>query len=188
MDYRIESVLEFIPKPKIKYLIEKAVDTHKDSFFTSPAACGNHHAYEGGLLDHSCSTAVLAGKICKHYHDMDIDRSVCVAGAFLHDFGKVKCYKKEGKRYRGTEENRLFHHIPIGFHLVASINEALVPSKQVPEKDINGILHIIISHHGRVEYSSPRRPLTPEARIVSEADLIDAYLAAPPDRREIYQK
>lgn len=187
MDTRVEAVLDLIPKPNIKYLIESALDKYPE-FFISPAACGNHHAYEGGLIDHSYSTAVLAGKMCNHYHDMDIDTSVCVAGAFLHDFGKVKCYKQAGKGYKPTAANKLFHHIPIGFHLVASINESLPSMLAVPEKDMNGILHIIISHHGRVEYSSPRAPLTPEARIASEADLIDAYMAASPENRRLYQK
>lgn len=188
MDNSISMVLSNIPKPSIKNLVKEVFETHYDKFIKEPAACGNHHAYDGGLFVHSTSTAGLASKICNHYQDMDLDKSICVAGAFLHDVGKVRCYKKEDGKYKSTTASRLFHHIPMGFHIVSSIYEKMEEDLRPSQEDIDHILHIIISHHGKKEYSSPRRPATDEARIVAEADFIDAYISAAPTHKGIYAR
>lgn len=185
---RIEGVLNYIPKPKVQNLVKAVYTKHKKKFLKEPAACGNHHAYDGGLYVHSCSTAVLAGKICNNYLDMEIDVSVCVAGAFLHDIGKVDCYEKKNGKTISTIESRLFHHIPIGFHIVKTVYNEMEKELRPTKDDLYQVLHIIISHHGKRKYSSPREPKTNEAIIVSEADFLDAYLNAPEDQRGIYRK
>lgn len=181
-------VLRNIPKPKIQNLVKEVFKTHYDKFITEPAACGNHHAYDGGLFVHSVSTAGMASKICDHYRDIDLDKSICVAGAFLHDVGKVRCYKKDNGRYKSTKASMWFHHIPIGFHIVSSVYEKMPTHLRPSEEDLDHILHIIISHHGKKQYSSPRRPKTDEARIAAEADFIDAYMNAPPECKGVYNK
>jgi len=186
----INMVLNHIAKPKIQNLVKDVFTTHYDMFIKQPAGCGNHHAYDGGLFVHSVSTAGMAAKICDHYHDKNLDKSVVVAGAFLHDVGKVDCYYRdeEKNRYRSTRDSQWFHHIPIGFHIVASAYEKMEEDLRPSKDDIDHILHIIISHHGKREYSSPRRPKTDEARIAAEADFIDAYMNAGKDYKGIYGK
>jgi 3'-5' exoribonuclease len=188
---KISQVIAQIKEPSIAVLVMEVCAKHYDKLIKEPAACGNHHAYEGGLLDHLNSTAMLASKICDHYPDVKINRDVAVAGAFLHDIGKVECYeeikdKNSKHKYKSTDASLLFHHIPIGYHLVRSVAESL--NTKIKEKDLFGILHIIISHHGRKEYSSPRTPRTDEARIAAEADFIDAYINAEQCSKGIYGK
>jgi 3'-5' exoribonuclease len=188
---KIDEVLKEIKDEKINALVKHVVDKHYTLFTTSPAACNNHHNYPGGLLDHSHSTAMLAGKIADHFIGIgqDIKRDVVIAGAFLHDVGKVLCYKtaekpEPGRPYDSTRESKLFHHIPIGFHMVASVAESLGYTAET----YYDILHIILSHHGRLEYHSPVTPKTVEAFIVHKADFLDAYIEASPEMRGIYNK
>jgi 3'-5' exoribonuclease len=190
MEQSISTVLRQIPKPKVQNLVKEVFNTHYDKFIKEPAGCGNHHAYDGGLFVHSVSTAGMAAKICDHYSDIDLDKSICVAGAFLHDVGKVRCYYKDKNngKYKSTKASMWFHHIPIGFHLVASQYEKMKEDERPSQDDLDHILHIIISHHGKKQYSSPRRPKTDEARIAAEADFIDAYLNAGPNYKGIYGK
>lgn len=189
MEPKIKEVLDQISSGKISGLVEDVVNKYYTLFTTSPAACNNHHNYDGGLLVHSHSTAMLAARIADHFiaSGKPINRDAVIAGAFLHDFGKVLCYRKTGspephKIYESTRESRLFHHIPIGFHIVASSAEAL----GLVESEYYDILHIILSHHGRLEYHSPVVPKTPEAFIVHKADFLDAYLEATPEQRNAY--
>ena len=191
MHKKIKEILQEIKTSEIRMLTKAVCKKHHDKLITEPAACGNHHAYEGGLLHHLHSTAMLAGKICDHYPDVKIIRDVAVAGAFLHDIGKVECYKKieeedARRKYKSTDSSLLFHHIPIGYYIVRSIHD--ISETNISEKDLFGILHIIISHHGRKEYSSPRTPRTDEARIAAEADFIDAYMNADHNGKAIYGK
>lgn len=189
MEPRIKQVLDQIKDERIRLLVESVVNKHYTLFITSPAACNNHHDYDGGLLVHSHSTAILAGQIADHFlnNGKSINRDAVVAGAFLHDFGKVLCYRKTGslepnKIYESTKESRWFHHIPIGFHIVASTAESL----GLDRDEYYDILHIILSHHGRLEYHSPVVPKTPEAFIVHKADFLDAYIEATPEQRTTY--
>jgi len=191
MHEKIKEIISEIKSKQISKLIKGIALEHKDALLTSPAACGNHHAYEGGLLDHLHSTAKLAGKICDHYPDVKINRDIAVAGAFLHDIGKIECYRKieevdSKQRYKSTPSSLLFHHIPIGYYIVRAMSDRL--KLKISEEELFGILHIIISHHGRKEYSSPRTPRTDEARIAAQADFIDAYLSADQNAKGMYGK
>lgn len=188
MESSISTVLSNIPKIKVQNLVKEVFKIHYDKFIIEPAACGNHHAYDGGLFVHSVSTAGMASKICDHYQDVQLDKSICVAGAFLHDIGKVRCYKKEDGKYKSTRASKWFHHIPIGFHLISSAYENMKEDLRPSRDDLDHILHIIISHHGKKEYSSPRSPRTDEARIVAEADFIDAYMNAGSQYKGMYGK
>ena len=188
MEKSIAAVLRHIPKPKVQSLVQAVFNTHYDKFIKEPAACGNHHAYDGGLFVHSVSTAGMAAKICDHYSDVDLDKSICVAGAFLHDVGKVQCYTKENGKYKSTKASIWFHHIPIGFHLVSSVYEKMNNKIRPSQDDLDHILHIIISHHGKKEYSSPRRPKTDEAKIAAHADHIDAYMNCGSEFKGMYGK
>lgn len=195
--YPIKEVLSKIKNEKVRYLADRVIDVHYEAFITQPAGCGHHHAYNGGLLVHSTRTAMVTNKLCEMYDGIyNINKSVAIAGALLHDIGKVHCYKVVTKEdgdeeYASTQMSKLHHHIPIGYHLIMKEAEYIRDKKEhfaLDSDTLNRLLHIIIAHHGRVEYSSPRAPRTEEAFLVSQADLIDAYLDADKEMRKSFNK
>lgn len=196
MHKKINEILKMIEDPALNQTVLGLMNQFGESFCTQPAGCSMHHAYDGGLLDHSYDTAIFAGIIADRYKNKGINKSMCIAGAFLHDIGKVRCYeprepnpnKPNSPKYSSTRSSILHHHIPIGFHLVAQQTEYLVNKNLMTEKSSDELLHIIVSHHGRIEWSSPRRPQTDEAFIVSQADMMDAYMGAKPDNRRSFNK
>ena len=189
MHKKIDKILRQIDDSSIQTAVYNIVEKHHERFINDPAGCGMHHSYAGGLLDHSFNTAMLAAAITDRYKGQH-NRSIIVAGAFLHDIGKVKCYEydKGKEEWVSTQKSRWHHHIPIGFHIVATEVEKLV-KKDIMDPDIaDHLLHIIISHHGRVEYRSPREPKTDEAFIVAQADMLDAYMGSSRIKKRKFNK
>jgi 3'-5' exoribonuclease len=142
-------------------------------FKVSPAAKGLHHVYLGGLLEHTTSVVELCEAIIGHYEG--IDRDLLLAGALLHDVGKVKelCFDKGIPDY--TDQGRLLGHIVIGSHMV---EEKILSLPDFPNSLKNELLHIIISHHGEHAWGSPKRPKTIEALIVHHVEDLDAKMTA----------
>lgn len=200
MKDEVQAIISKIDNVDLRKIVSSLIDENEEAFYKSPAACGIHHEFEGGLAVHLTSTARTALSLLDRYYQYIYDRhnylikdDVVIAGALLHDIGKVRCYreapepsKNGGQKYISTEESVLFHHIPIGYHMVASAIEKHAPD--LPCK--NDLLHIIISHHGRVEWNSPRPPKTIEAFLVHQADYIDAHVdvwGKNPRRFEYYK-
>jgi len=137
---------------------------------TATGAKTVHHAYVGGLLEHTLTVAKLCMSICDNYPE--VDRQVLLAAAIFHDLGKA-WELSGGLTNDYTDEGRLLGHIYIGV-------EILEPFLQ-KSKDLNSNLklhlkHLILSHHGEYEYGAPKRPKTPEAFILHFADNIDAKM------------
>ena len=135
-----------------------------------PAAVALHHAYAGGLLEHSVSVAIGAKDMAKHYEDFKspVDVDIVVAGALLHDIGKIESYYAEPAPAMKTAGN-VIEHIFLGYGMFMKFAEL----ENLSENVKLAIAHIIISHHGRKEFGSPVLPETPEAFIVSAADDVD---------------
>jgi len=137
-------------------------------FRAAPAGKSLHHDYIGGLLEHTVSVAEICRFLASHYERVDAD--LLVAGALLHDVGKTEELAYEGT-FEYTDEGRLLGHIYMGAELVAGRCAALPgfpPHKAVLLK------HMILSHHGELEYGSPRRPKTLEAVLLHFAENMDA--------------
>lgn len=192
----IKKVLNEINNDKLRHLVERVIDVNYDAFVTQPAACGNHHAYTGGLLTHSVRTAMVGAQLCDYYEGIyHPNRDVVIAGGFLHDIGKVHCYKvkqtSDGEEIESTQMSKYHHHIPIGYHIVmreAEWIEKNNPDMAMDSDPLNRLLHIIISHHGRLEYRSNRRPKTEEAFLVHIADTVDAYMDADKMARKTFNR
>ena len=107
-----------------------------------------HHAYMGGLLEHTLSSASLAVKIAGHYPD--IKRDMLVSGAILHDIGKLKELKYD-YAIDYSDEGRLLNHIVIG---VSMLDDRIRGMKNFPAQDALLLRHMIISHHGSREFGS----------------------------------
>ena len=139
-----------------------------------PAAKKNHHAYLGGLLEHSLSVAKSCDRLCAHYQAQGarLDRDLLVAGALLHDIGKVRELSAR-RTFAYTDEGHLLGHILIGLQIVAREAEG-IPG--LPEQALLHLQHLIASHQGRHEWASPKVPQTLEAMILHFADDLDSKM------------
>jgi len=135
-----------------------------------PAAVLLHHAYSGGLLEHSISVAIGAKDMAKHYKDFKspVDMDILIAGALLHDIGKIEAYNASPAPSMQVAGN-VIEHIFLGYGMFMKFAE----KENLSENIKLAIAHIIISHHGRKEFGSPILPGTPEAFIVSAVDDVD---------------
>jgi 3'-5' exoribonuclease len=141
-----------------------------DKFKLAPAAKKMHHAYLGGLLEHTLSLALLAEKVMKHYGG--IDKDLLLTGAMLHDIGKVKEFEYE-RSIDYSDEGRLITHIVIGIDMIEKkINQI----EGFPEKAGILLKHLIVSHHGSRELGSPQVPMTLEAVRLHYLDEIDSKI------------
>ena len=132
------------------------------SFITAPAAKSYHHAYLGGLLEHSVSVAHLVVLACSNYVEMD--KSLLIAGAILHDVGKIKEFEYQRKIDYSTV-GRLKGHIVIGNEIVVQAMEKI---PEFPEETKLALSHLILSHQGEPAYGAAVRPKTKEAVILRD--------------------
>lgn len=139
-----------------------------EKFKTAPAAKHMHHAYLGGLLEHTLSMAVLVERIAGHYSGIDMD--LLLSGAILHDIGKIREFEY---RYRieYTDEGRLLSHIVIGLQM---LEEKIREVPHFPEDQAILLKHLVVSHHGSKEFGSPELPKTIEAFLLNYIDEIDS--------------
>jgi 3'-5' exoribonuclease len=154
----------------LQALLGAATDTGH-AFRLAPAAKQNHHAYLGGLLEHTLSVVRVCDLLAGHYAPA-LDRDLLIAGALLHDIGKVReIGARAGFPY--TDEGKLLGHILIGLQMVSDAAAgvpALHPSRLLL------LQHLIASHQGRYEWQSPREPRMLEAILLHYADDLDAKL------------
>jgi 3'-5' exoribonuclease len=146
------------------------------TFQIAPAALKRHHAYIGGLLEHTAGVTMLC-KAAADYYPM-VNKDLLITGAILHDIGKVKTYQWE-KNIEGTDEGKLIGHLVLGIQMVeAAIEKSVEPDGTDPElrQLKNSLLHLLVSHHGIMEWGSPIEPLTLEACILHHADNMDAHI------------
>jgi len=137
-------------------------------FCAAPAAKKMHHAYVGGLLEHTLSMALLAQKIASHYKG--IDQELLLAGVILHDIGKIRELTAQ-VTIDYSDEGRLVSHIVLGLEILA---EKLQRVKDFPVNQALLLKHLIISHHGSRAFGSPEPPKTVEAVLLNYIDEIDA--------------
>lgn len=137
-------------------------------FKMAPAAKKMHHAYIGGLLEHTLSVALLVDRIAGHYSGIDMD--LLLTGAILHDIGKVREFEYS-RRLDYSNEGRLLSHIVIGLQM---IEEKIGRVENFPEELALLLKHLIVSHHGSQEFGSPEVPKTIEAVLLNYIDEIDS--------------
>ncbi|XPS84133.1 YhaM: 3'-5' exoribonuclease [Desulfosarcina variabilis str. Montpellier] len=137
-------------------------------FMRAPAAKMMHHAYIGGLLEHTLSMAVLAEMVGSHYSG--VDRDMLLAGVILHDVGKLRELEYTS-RIDYTDQGRLLSHIVIG---LAMLDEKLKQVPDFPETKAHLLKHMLVSHHGERAFGSPEPPKTIEAVLLNYIDEIDS--------------
>lgn len=167
---RLDAAIASLDNQPLKDLLSLilADDDFFKAFLMSPAAKRNHQATIGGLLEHSLGVAAAAGQIAAVYPK--IDRDLLVAGALLHDVGKVEEYRI-GADIDFTDEGRLLGHIVLGVQILDKYISRL---PGFPEELRVKLLHMVVSHHGQYEWQSPKRPKFLEAAVLHHLDMIDA--------------
>jgi 3'-5' exoribonuclease len=165
----IQSVSNPFLKKMLSHFFKKGETL--DKFQEAPAAKAIHHAYVGGLLEHSLSIARIADFLAGHY--AGVDRSLLIAGALLHDIGKIEELTMAGGLVDYTVKGRLKGHLVIGSEMIAL---AAGKIRDFPEELTEQLQHLILSHHGRQEFGSPAVPMTVEAFILSFLDDLDAKM------------
>jgi len=169
----LQTLVASVKNPYLKKLLHSFFKKEPmwQRFQDSPAAKGIHHAYLGGLLEHSLSVAQVADTLAAHY--AGVDRSLLLAGALLHDIGKVEELVMEVALIDYTPQGRLKGHLVMGSEMVA---EAAAHIKDFPPELLTQLQHLILSHHGRQEFGSPTVPMIIEAFVLSFADDLDAKM------------
>lgn len=145
-------------------------ETFAARFKTMSAAKTVHHGFTGGLLEHSLSVTRLCDKISSNYDFLN--RDLLITCAMLHDVGKVR-ELSDFPRNDYTDEGNFVGHIVIGYEMVM---ERIRGIEGFPETLAMHIGHCILSHHGELEYGSPKKPAIAEAFALSMADNMDAKL------------
>ncbi|NIP85917.1 MAG: HD domain-containing protein [Planctomycetales bacterium] len=157
-------------------LVLELLEDHREAFLKFPAASHNHHAYAAGLLEHTLSVTrscvFLAQKYDDYYDDLQppLRKDLVVAGAVLHDIGKLQEYdlKPQGAEY--SVAGNLIGHVLLGRDMVRQSPAAA----DVDPDTLLRLEHIIVSHQRLPEWGAPKPPLTPEAMIIHFADDLDA--------------
>ena len=146
-------------------------DGFLEQFITSPAGVSVHHNYVGGLLEHTTNTMIQASFIANRHMGL-INHDLLLTGAFLHDIGKTReIYWEIAREY--TTEGKLLGHITIG---ILMLEEKLSGNKDISDEIAVLLRHMILSHHGDLEYGSPVRPATPEAIALHHIENTDAKI------------
>lgn len=167
-----QSLIDSIQNDVYRKLVVGMLSYVGDKFFTFPAASKIHHGWKGGLSDHSLSMATLADELCKHYPQLD--RDLLVSAALIHDVGKTaELSGPVTTEY--TLEGKLEGHISLANAWLSEVSEKL----GVQEREETVLMHhMILSHHGKMEYGSPVAPMIIEAEALYLIDNMDARLTS----------
>lgn len=171
MKKQLSDYISQIEDEDYRKLTSEIITNRYDDYLNYPAASSLHHAYLHGLLFHSLSICSSALALASIYPILNKD--ILISGALLHDIGKLD----ELSGIRATEytdEGNLIGHISKGAIIVYNAGEKL----KIPKEKIDVITHIVLSHHGKYEFGSPKLPQTAEALLLHHLDEIDAKLEA----------
>ena len=167
----LRALVAEIPDRRLGRLLDAFLDDPEIAgrYRIAPAAKSIHHAFRAGLLEHVLSLCALARPIAKHY---GVDWSLMVAGIVLHDIGKI--YELTYERgFAYSTEGQLLGHIAIAMRM---LSDKLRAFSDFPN-DLRVLLeHMILSHHGKLEFGSPKVPLFPEALLLHYLDDMDSKM------------
>jgi 3'-5' exoribonuclease len=150
-------------------------DQFMNGFTKAPAGVKVHHAYVGGLLEHVVAMMEVADRILPLYPA--VDRDLLLIGIFLHDTGKVRELAYESN-FSYTDEGQLIGHLPIGIEMLMDRIEGVesLTEEKFPRELLLRLKHMILSHHGTLEFGSPKVPMTPEAVALHAIDTLDTRI------------
>ncbi len=171
---QLEATVGSIGNPDLKRLLNALLADAElaRAYREAPAARQLHHAWLGGLLEHVISLLGLADRVAAHYPLLD--RDLLLTGVILHDIGKIRELEWDtGFDY--TIEGILLGHIQMGVELV---EKTIAGLPGFPDRLRTLVVHMILSHHGKLEFGSPKLPMIPEALVLNFVDDLDAKMQA----------
>ncbi len=167
-----EEIMQYLfemENPQIQRITRHILKKHQQSVLTFPAATRNHHDYVSGLADHVVSMLRLGKALLAIYPTLDKD--LLYAGIILHDIGKV--FELSGPiATTYTVEGNLLGHISIMVTEISKTAEEL----EIEGEEVMLLQHMVLSHHGKEEWGSPKRPMIKEAEMLHYIDNIDAKM------------
>jgi 3'-5' exoribonuclease len=172
----IQGYIKEVENEQLRNLIDQFFKNEEfvKDFKLSPSAMTHHHNYIGGNIEHTVGVIRLCKNVCEMYPNANLD--LVISGAILHDVGKLKEYVSTASIEK-TDIGNWIGHIVMGDRWIREkICELKKNGKDFDSELENKICHIILSHHGRYEYGSPRMPKTVEAMIVHQADMMDSQV------------
>ncbi|MFM9995857.1 MAG: 3'-5' exoribonuclease YhaM family protein [Phycisphaerales bacterium] len=184
----LTALLDTVAHPAIKALAKAFLtDTHLAAALKKcPAAKSLHHAYLGGLLEHTLTLLKLADKVCPLYPK--VSRDLVMLGLFIHDLGKTRELVYD-RTFSYSDRGELVGHVVDGVIMLREKAQAMIRESglRIPPTALMALEHIVLSHHGLPEFGAAKLPSTPEAILVSMLDNLDAktsmaLAAARPDR------
>lgn len=157
---------------ELRRIVSYLLRENREQLLIYPAGVKLHHATRGGLLHHTCSVVHLCERIAELYPFLN--RELLLSGAILHDIGKLKELDADTLGIAGayTTAGQLLGHINVGMTMIAAAAEITM----VSEKTAMLLEHMILSHHGKPEFGSPKLPMFPEAEVLSVCDLLDSKM------------
>ncbi len=170
----LKTIVSSIKQPHLKKLVNIFFEDKQlcKNFCTAPAAVQYHHAFLGGLLEHTLSVAQLGVKIAPLYPTLNRDLLIC--GILFHDIGKITELSYE-RHLHYSDEGQLVGHLISGIEIV---DEKAKQVEGFPKTLLDLLKHIILSHHGEYEWGSPKLPMTIEALTIHYLDNLDAKIHA----------
>lgn len=155
--------------PSLQRIVRAFIKKYQEPLLLFPAATKNHHEYASGLAHHIVSMLAIARELSRLYPE--INRDLLYAGIILHDIGKLKELSSVATPTY-TLQGKLIGHIPIMVEEIGKVAAEL----QIEEEEVLILQHMVLSHHGKAEWGSPKPPLVREAEILHQIDLIDAKM------------
>ena len=166
---KFRNIYSSVKNPDCRAILDEIFKKYYDKFLDYPAAVKNHHEFYHGLIFHTVSMCEIADFIASHYED--INRDLLISGCILHDIGKVvELSGPVATKY--TDEGNLLGHLTIGMSIVREAAEKLNIKSEVPML----LEHMILSHHGKLEFGAAVLPSTKEALLLSMIDDMDAKM------------
>jgi 3'-5' exoribonuclease len=170
LDGFLEHLTREVHDPALREVVERILYTEPVAadFRRAPCTRAGHHAYVGGLVEHTVAVGTLVGEVCQLHPRLDSD--LLMAAALLHDVGKAREFTY-GAEFGITEEGRLIGHLALGAEIVGSAAGALPPDRRA------GLLHCVLSHHGAEGGrggAGGRGFATPEALALYRLNALDA--------------
>ncbi len=176
LERRFKEIMSEVTNPYLRELLARIFDDSGffEKFKLAPAAKGFHQNYLGGLLEHTLRIAEMARKVAPLYGFLDED--LLVSGALLHDIGKVEEFRIFPS-IDYTDVGRMIGHIALGYRFVLRKIEGMSEFRGgFPEELAMKLLHMILSHHGQMDWGSPVVPMTVEAQVLHYLDNMEAKI------------
>jgi 3'-5' exoribonuclease len=176
MEASLRELIDMTQDPHLRELLERCFSDGSpiwERWRDAPAAKYYHQAYRHGLIEHCVSVAQGVHVLSATFPNLD--RDVAVAGALLHDIGKIEAYTVECGSIELSDAGKLQGEIALGYYLVRRLIED-IPG--FPPDTAQALLHIVLSHHGQLEHGSPVVPCTREATLVHMVDNLGGRLGS----------